>query len=528
MIVLVGFMGAGKTSVGRLLAQHLGLPFVDTDSIVETDAGKSIASIFTDDGEAAFRALERGVVALTLAGPDAVVALGGGAVTDPATCTDLEWTTVIHLDAPYAESMRRIGADPGRPLLTFADPKALYGERRVVYERVADVTVDTSQRTAEEVVHEIVARLEPTGSAGSDDVRRVVVGLGARSYEVSVGAGVTGRADQLLPDTPGAEQVMVVMHPSLERMSGSLLSSLEARGLNVHVVAVPEGEDAKSLETAEALYARFGDADAHRGDLVVSFGGGVICDVAGFVASTYNRGMPVVHVPTTLLAQVDAAIGGKTGVNTNHGKNLVGTFYQPVAVLCDVSLLADLSDEELRSGLAEVCKYGFIADPSLLELLEQRRAGVFARDPEVMMEIVARSAAIKAEIVADDELETTGRRAHLNYGHTFAHAIETTAGFGTVRHGEAVAIGMMAAAYLARELDRLDDDAVMVHRRILGSLGLPVTATLDVEALEQTWKRDKKYRGGVRFVLLSGIGRPESGIEAPRDAVVRAVERLKS
>jgi len=176
--------------------------------------------------------------------------------------------------------------------------------------------------------------------------------------------------------------------------------------------------------------------------------------------------------------------------------------------------------------LAEVSKYGFIADPSLLELLERERASLFARDEDVLTEIVARSAAIKAEIVSADERETSGRRAHLNYGHTFAHAIEKTAGYGVLRHGEAVSLGMMAAAHLARELGRIDDDTVEVHRRVLRSLGLPVTAKLDVDALEAAWKRDKKYRGGVRFVLLERIGRPESGIEAPRDAVQRAIERL--
>ncbi|MGH2695255.1 MAG: 3-dehydroquinate synthase, partial [Actinomycetota bacterium] len=322
------------------------------------------------------------------------------------------------------------------------------------------------------------------------------------------------------------EKAFVVTHAGLEQDAADLIGSLEGRGLAIRFLTVPEGEPAKSLATAESLYAALGDADAHRADLVVSFGGGVVCDVAGFVASTYNRGMPIAQVPTSLTAQVDAAIGGKTGVNIPQGKNLVGTFHQPVAVLCDVALLRALPDEELRSGLAEVCKYGFIAEPSLLELLEGHKNAVFERDSELLTEIVARSAAIKAEIVSADERETTGRRAHLNYGHTFAHAIENAAGYGAVRHGEAVSLGMMAAAYLARELDRIDDAAVGLHRRVLGSLGLPVTAKLDVDALEAAWKRDKKYRGGVRFVLLTRIGRPESGVEAPRNVVQRAIERL--
>jgi 3-dehydroquinate synthetase len=250
-----------------------------------------------------------------------------------------------------------------------------------------------------------------------------------------------------------------------------------------------------------------------------------VCDVAGFVASTYHRGVALIHVPTTLLAQVDAAVGGKTGVNLAQGKNLVGTFHQPRAVLCDVDLLATLPRAELRAGMAEVVKYGLIADPSLLDVAATEAGAILAADPVVLAAVVERSVGIKAAVVGDDEREL-GRRAHLNYGHTFGHAIERASGFTGIRHGEAVALGMMAAAYLAEELGRVDGEVVDAHRRPLEALGLPVEGSYDIGALEAAWRHDKKYRRGVRFVLLAGLARPEAGVHAPRALVARALERL--
>jgi shikimate kinase/3-dehydroquinate synthase len=209
-----------------------------------------------------------------------------------------------------------------------------------------------------------------------------------------------------------------------------------------------------------------------------------------------------------------------------HGKNLVGTFHQPSVVVCDVDVLHSLPVEEMRAGLAEVIKHGLIADPDLVHLVVNEAGAILDRDAALLTEVVARSARIKAAIVSADEREH-GVRAMLNYGHTFAHAIEAIADFA-MRHGEAVAIGMMAAAHLGHALGRLDDDAVELHRSALSAVGLPVTASLDIDSLERAWLRDKKYRGGVRFVVLAGIGRAEAGIHAPREAIVEALERLKT
>ena len=222
---------------------------------------------------------------------------------------------------------------------------------------------------------------------------------------------------------------------------------------------------------------------------------------------------------------MDAAIGGKTAINLSRGKNLVGTFYQPLLVVSDVETLRTLPRAELVAGLAEVAKYGFIADPALLELLEAKSADIVGGEPHLLTDVVTRSTAIKARVVEADERDRD-RRAILNYGHTFAHALEQSAGYSGLRHGEAVAVGMMAAAHLACVMGRIDEEAVRLHRRVLEAVGLPVTASLDVARLEEAWRRDKKYRGGVRFVLLKAIGDAEVGVAVERDAIVNAVERL--
>jgi 3-dehydroquinate synthase/shikimate kinase/3-dehydroquinate synthase len=525
MIVLVGFMGAGKSTVGRILAARVGAPFVDTDALIEGRWGAPIAKIFTEEGEPAFREIERGVVAEVLEGPEAIVALGGGALTDPATTTALEWHTVVWLDVSYGEAMRRIGEDAGRPMLTISDPKALYDQRKSIYERVAGHRVSVDGIDPDEVVSAIAMKIGGL-RARPDPVRRVTVGLGPRSYDVVVGRGISEQATTFLPPTPYAEKAMIVTHASLAPMAKGVAASLESRGLATGILPVPEGEVSKSIVVAESLWEQMVDGGWHRNDLVVAFGGGVISDVAGFVAATYNRGVPLVNVPTTLLGQVDAAIGGKTGVNLPQGKNLVGVIHQPLMVVCDVDLLRSLPPEELRSGLAEVVKYGLIADATLLTLIERRAEAILAGDPDVLLDVVTRCVSVKASIVSSDETER-GVRAHLNYGHTFGHAIEHAAEFRGMRHGEAVALGMMAAAYLARELGRIDEEAVQTHKRVLRAMELPVTANLDLAALERAWRHDKKYLGGVRFVLLSAIGRVESGIEAPRPALQRAIERMK-
>ena len=465
---------------------------------------------------------QRGVAAEALRGADAVVALGGGALEDAATRDALGSKTVVLLEVSYPEAVRRAGDQGARPLLTGENGRRRYDERRKVYDLLAGVKVNTEERSPDQVAEEIVRLL---GSEAPPRPREVEVAVPGDAYRVVIGEGIASDLDRLLPQLHHAEVAFVVTQPATRAALPLVTAALQRRKLRPVIAEVPDGERAKSLEVAEGLYDELSRAGAHRHDLVLSLGGGVVCDVAGFVSSTYHRGMPVAHVPTTLLAQVDAAIGGKTGVNLVHGKNLVGTIHQPELVVCDVRLLLTLPSAEVTSGLAEVVKYGLIGDPDLLSFLEANVTDVKALKPEVMIELVTRSVEIKARFVERDERER-GPRAHLNYGHTFAHALEQASGFEGLRHGEAVAVGIMAAAYLAEELGRMGPGDVEAHQRALGSAGLPTAMNCDLESLEPAWRHDKKYRGGVRFVLLNGLGRPEAGIAVPRPVLQRALERL--
>jgi 3-dehydroquinate synthase len=524
MIVLVGFMGAGKSTVGRILARLAGLPFIDTDALVEAREGRTIEQIFSQDGERGFREVEREVVMETLAGDDAVIALGGGSLVDPQICRQIESATVVHLRVSYGEAMRRLGSETlDRPMLTLRDPRTLAAEREGVYEIVSDLGVETDGRSPRDVAMDIAVACFGPGIA-ADRPRHIPVLLPRGHYEVVVGRDLIENLPDHLPHLEGIEQIVVMTQPSLERLSTELIASLQGLG-HVSVETLDEGEGAKSLASAEALYEALAARDFHRNDLIVSFGGGVVSDVAGFVASTYARGTRLVHIPTTLLAQVDAAIGGKTGVNLPKAKNMVGTFYQPDGVICDVDLLVSCPVEEVVSGAAEVVKYGLIADPSLLDLVESQAQKLIGGDAPTLIDVVCRSVEIKSEVVARDERDAN-QRAVLNYGHTLGHAIEQTMGYGAIRHGEAVAIGMMGAAYVGRALGLTNELVVDRHRRVLMDLGLPVSTDLTLEDLKPALQLDKKYRGGSRFVLLRAIGDPVLGVEVPEDVLEAAIVRL--
>ncbi len=340
-------------------------------------------------------------------------------------------------------------------------------------------------------------------------MERVTVPIPGRSYEVTIGSGVVAGAGDLLPDLGRAAQAFVVVDaavtdPWLARVTGSL----EPRGVHVVPLTVPSGEAAKTMQVYGTLLHQLASQEAHRDDVVVALGGGTVGDLAGLVASTYMRGLGVVQVPTTLIGQVDAAIGGKTAVNLPEGKNLVGTFHQPLAVLCDVEALATLPDRDYRSGLAEIAKYGLALDPQLLDGLELDPGPVLARDPAPLEALVARCVRIKAAIVAADERDAAGRLS-LNYGHTLGHALERLDAFAGRSHGEAVAIGMVFAARLAESRGLATEELSQRTVRVLASLGLetdgPLPAAHDILT---AFRMDKKFHGGVRFVLLRAVGEP--------------------
>jgi len=354
----------------------------------------------------------------------------------------------------------------------------------------------------------------------------VTVEVPGRAYDVTVGAGLLGITGELIPELPGAERAFVVAdHDVAERYLEPLAAGLTA--LETVHLGVPEGEEAKSFAVMSALHRQLAVQQAHRADPVVALGGGAVGDLAGFVAATYMRGVPFVQVPTTLTAQVDAAIGGKSAVNLPEGKNLVGAFYQPRAVVADVTTLATLPERAFRSGLAEVAKYALTLDPSLLLLLEDDLSAVLAREPAVLEDLVSRCVRAKASIVARDELDA-GARLILNYGHTLGHALERLDAFAGRTHGEAIAVGMLFAARLAERTGLAPEGLLARHARLLASLGLePEGGMPGPDEVLDAMRLDKKYAEGLRFVLLEEVGRPRIVADVASAQVRASLEDMR-
>ena len=515
MIVLIGFMGAGKSTIGRKVADLLGSEFVDADEVIAGRAGMSVSEIFESGGEQMFRTLEREVIeeALLEAG-EVVLALGGGALTTDEIRDQLRSHTVVLLDVTFEEAMRRVG-DTERPMLRAGDASALYDRRAIGYADAASIVVRVTGRSPDDIAEEVVSRAR-TGR------RRVRVATPDSGYEVIVGRDVLREVDVLLDPTP--RRAVVLHQPSVEAYAKEVAHALSGSGTELVLLAAPDGEAAKDPDAALKLWGALAEAELNRDDALVTVGGGSVSDAGGFVASTFMRGIRVVHVPTSLLGQVDAAVGGKTALNLSYAKNLVGTIYQPRGVVCDVRTLATLPVEEMRSGCAEVLKYGFIAEPELARTVVARADDVIGADAGTLIEVVVRCVSIKADVVANDEHDT-GRRKILNYGHTFAHAFEQRSNY-TLRHGHAVALGMMAAALTSHELGWITEEEVSTHRDALEAFGLPVRASYELEDLRDAWKRDKKARETTRFVLLRGLGRVETDVEVAEDVLRTALARL--
>lgn len=356
-------------------------------------------------------------------------------------------------------------------------------------------------------------------------MRTLTVALGERSYPIYIGADLLA-SSELLRQHIDSRQVLIVSNTTvaplyLQRVRASLT------GLDVAEVILPDGESYKTLESAMAVFDALLTRRFGRKTHIVALGGGVIGDLAGFAAACYQRGVPFIQIPTTLLSQVDSSVGGKTGVNHPAGKNMIGAFHQPKCVIADTTTLNTLPDRELRAGLAEVIKYGLIRDPEFFEWLETRIEKLTARDPDCLAEAIERSCANKAEVVANDERET-GERATLNLGHTFGHAIETGAGYGTLLHGEAVAIGTCQAADLSARLGWLDANDVRRIEAIFDRAGLPRTPpdALGEERMLDLMAVDKKNaEGSIRLILLRGIGAASLPTEVPTEPLSATLRR---
>ena len=501
-VVCIGFMGAGKSTAARSAAQALGIDCVDVDRVIEQRAGKPISAIFADEGEAAFRAAEERITLELLRSPQArVLALGGGAISSAAVRAALGAHLVIWLDIDLDTAWER-ARDTGRPLARDRDRFAqLYAEREPIYAALANATVPGARSTGMRPLLAALAGVPPDAtllwatSASGDYAAFIANGLLARHRFWP--AAITGRR-------------FLVTDGRVGGLYGGLIEPLEGR------VAIMPGEQSKTVAHAEIVWTELARAGMTRQDLVVALGGGVVGDLAGFCAATYQRGVRYVQVPTTLVAQVDSAYGGKTGVDLAEAKNYVGAFHQPAAVLVDTGLLASLPEPELAAGYAEIVKTALIAGGGLWERV---RGGAAPADEQV---IVA-CARTKLRIVAQDERDQ-GLRQVLNLGHTVAHAIETTTGYARYRHGEAVGLGLLAALRLSGQDELRQEVAELLRRQ-----GLPtVLDGADPDAVVMATARDKKRlgEGPVPFVLLQTPGDPRPGCTVQARDLIAAVREL--
>lgn len=368
---------------------------------------------------------------------------------------------------------------------------------------------------------------------------RVQVNLGDRSYEILI---VTHELDHLHETLDGwmvkrgsprqTRKALVITDEHIAQSHAAMvMHSLNEAGWICRLAQIPAGENSKSLDVISGLYDHLVDFQADRHTFVIAVGGGVVGDAGGFAAATYNRGLPFVQVPTTLLSQVDSSVGGKVGINHARGKNLIGAFHQPVGVMIDTSVLNTLPDRDYRSGLAEVVKYGVILDVEFFEQLEQNIEKINRRDPSILRQIVARSCRLKADVVEQDEFERTGLRAILNYGHTFAHAYEALCGYGELTHGEAVAIGMHHAAILAFRIGMISAELIERQKKLLEALHLPTALPshlkLQVDDVLERMKLDKKTVGGkLRFILPTRLGHVKTVSEVPESEVLQVLKQV--
>ncbi|PFH10221.1 3-dehydroquinate synthase [Collimonas sp. PA-H2] len=570
-IFLVGLMGAGKTTVGRALARKLNKLFIDSDHEIEARTGVSIPLIFEIEGEESFRQRETEVIRDLSARSGIVLATGGGAIMRAENREYLKTRgTVIYLRASIHNILQRTSRDKNRPLLQTADPRRrleeLSRQREPYYREVADIVIDTGRPNVQFLVHSILSQLDvqagdlvqesgqapqagdgkpgqnsnlsfqspslfmnqqSTPSAPAPAIT-LQVELGERSYPIEIGPSLLADRERIARLIAGKQVVVVtntVVAPLyLERVSQTLRDA----GKSVLEIVLPDGEEEKNWASLMQIFDRLLAAKCDRKTTLIALGGGVIGDLTGFAASAYMRGVPFVQIPTTLLAQVDSSVGGKTGINHPLGKNMIGAFYQPQAVIADTMTLYTLPERELSAGLAEVIKYGAVIDAEFFKWIENNIDKLMARDNAALAYAIRRSCELKADVVRQDEREG-GLRAILNFGHTFGHAIESGLGYGKWLHGEAVGCGMVMAADLSHRLGHItaiDKERVCA---LVRAAGLPTEApNLGAQRWLELMQIDKKNEDGqIKFILMKPLG-GHLIATAPQEALLATLQQLAS
>ena len=538
-------MAVGKTSVGAELSALTGWPLIDSDDVIVAKAGKPIARVFEDDGEAALRELERSVFQDLCTGSGKIISCGGGAFVQSENRERmLQGGLVVCLSASPETINHRLAGEAGsnapvRPLLAGGDPleriKTLLTERAPAYSQ-AHHTVDTDASTPGQVAREVMAlcqRDDPQfgGANMADPDLAATVNHSGGSYPVIAGWGVMEDLGRRFLDLGLNGPAYVITDSNVMNPYGRTVQrSLQSAGIAAHCFIIPAGETSKSFELAQAVYDWLVERRAERRHVIVAVGGGVVGDLAGFIAATYLRGMPFVQVPTSMAAMVDASIGGKVAVNLPQAKNLVGAFYQPKGVFADVQSLSSLPKRELSEGWAEAIKHGFILDSNLVDVFEEHAENLMDVEPEISTEVIRRSMAIKAEIVSQDERETLGLRILLNYGHTIGHALESSTEYGRFFHGEGVSVGMIGVAQMACELGMIPREVVDRHFQLLDRFNLPTRASgVSPADVLRAMSLDKKTESGSnRWVMLEEVGKAVVRSDVPAELVERTVRELVS
>ncbi|MBP7963322.1 MAG: 3-dehydroquinate synthase [Caldilineaceae bacterium] len=518
-IILTGFMGTGKTKIGRMLAETLDRPFLDMDAVLVERFAKPIAAVFAEDGEPVFRAAESALCAELAQQSGLIISTGGGALVNPANRDALSATgTVICLTATVDEILARTDGDNDRPLMG-ADRAArrarlenLLAARANAYAAIP-IQIDTTGKPPSRIIANILSVLTPsttqlptftqtkTMTPSTDQPINIPVSTPTGANPIHIGDGLLAHVGGLLRESgvrPGS--AAIVSNPDVAQIyAGVVAQSLSAAGFDPRICTVPEGEAHKTLASIASLYDQFLDAGLDRHSPIIALGGGVVGDMAGFAAASYLRGVPFVQIPTTLLSMVDASVGGKTGVDLPQGKNLVGAFKQPEVVIIDPAVLETLPAAEFRSGMAEVIKHGILADPALFAALE-------GDGPADLASMIADAVRVKVAVVQEDPFER-GRRATLNLGHTFGHAIELVSQF-RVRHGEGVGLGLVASAHMAAALGLCDGALAQRITALVERIGLPIHVSgYDVDEVYAAMAHDKKRVGkNVRFIVPRSIG----------------------
>jgi len=527
-VFLVGLMGAGKTTIGRILARKLGLKFIDSDHEIEARTGASIPWIFEIEGETSFRRREADVIRDLCGQEGLVLATGGGAILNADSRALLKSRgTVVYLRATVNSILQRTAHDKNRPLLQTADPRKkleeLMAVRDPLYTEIADLVIDTGRPNVQSMVQTILTQLDTMACEASpncvtqaepsmNEESNILlnVDLGERSYPIAIGPALLNDSALLARHVHG-NKVAIVSNTTvaplyLERIE----TGLREAGKQVTTVILPDGEEHKNWSSLMLIFDALLQNKADRKTTLIALGGGVIGDLTGYAAASYMRGVDFIQVPTTLLSQVDSSVGGKTGINHPLGKNMIGAFYQPRAVIADTATLETLPERELSAGLAEVIKYGAVIDLAFFEWIEANIGKLMARDKGALAYAIARSCEIKADVVRQDEREG-GLRAILNFGHTFGHAIEAGMGYGAWLHGEAVGCGMVMAADLSQRMGLIDAETVERVRALIAAAGLPVKAPdLGVAKWLEAMEVDKKNEGGaIKFILMNPLGSPK-------------------